>query len=216
MFFSMFFKHQEQHRKAYLESLALGLVEPPVFFLALLAWVEIMKDTNAGKRPRKVKEHRSNLPSGTQCRGWRGSPCTHCTLSSLSTSFWEIMAMMVNQEHTLHSVISPSTRSIKPIVSGKSWQWWLIITMVNHEQPLFLGITGYSTELPQMGVQAYSYDDIFTDDHMTKSWPEVQINLVFHKTDRSMHWLQCQMLEGDKYFPLISRKWKWTAQVGPW
>ena len=33
----MFFKHQEQHRKAYLESLALGLVEPPVFFLALLA-----------------------------------------------------------------------------------------------------------------------------------------------------------------------------------
>ena len=45
----------------------------------------------------------------------------------------------------------------------------IMAMMVNHKQPLFLGITGYSTELPQMGVQAYSYDDIFTDDHMTKS-----------------------------------------------
>ena len=45
----------------------------------------------------------------------------------------------------------------------------IMAMMVNHGQPLFLGITGYSTELPQMGVQAYSYDDIFTDDHMTKS-----------------------------------------------
>ena len=95
----MFFRHQEQHRKAYLESLALGLVEPPVFFLALLAWVKIMKDTNDGKRPRKVKEHRSNLPNDIQCRGWRGSPCKRCTLSSLCR---------------------------RPIVSGKWWHWWSI------------------------------------------------------------------------------------------